>query len=368
MATGHDSTTGFLTELQVSVGSAPGGRSAGEILAEARAITEPAHRAAVERLPDEIRHITGYHAGWWDADGRPCADTGKTVRPALVLACARAIADGAGRPDRAGPEAGAVRAAIPAAVAVELVHDFSLLHDDVMDGDPIRRHRPAAWAVFGTGSAVLTGDTLVTLALDMLADAGAGAKVLTTALLRLCGGQNADLVFEGRSDVTIAECMTMVAGKTGALMGCACELGALAGGADPARAARLREFGEHLGLAFQLVDDLLGIWGDPGITGKPVHSDLAARKKSLPVVAALTSRTPAGARLARLYEQKGTLDAQALARAAQLVDASGARRWAQEQARHHMETALECLGRADPAPEAAADLRTLARLVVHRDR
>ncbi|GAA3446887.1 polyprenyl synthetase family protein [Planomonospora venezuelensis] len=366
MVTSHDRAIGSLVNAQTRAGAAAG-RTADDILAAARAMTEPAHQAAVERLPEEIRHVAGYHAGWWDADGRPCAGTGKAVRPALVLACARAIAEGAGWPGRAGPAAGAVRAAVPAAVAVELVHDFSLLHDDVMDGDPVRRHRPAAWTVFGTGSAVLAGDTLISLALDVLADSGAQTKVLTTALLRLCGGQNADLAFERRTDITLAECVTMAADKTGALLGCACELGALAGGADPARAARLREFGEHLGLAFQLVDDLLGIWGDPETTGKPVYGDLVARKKSLPVVAALTSQTPAGERLARLYG-RNTLDEQALAQAAQLIDASGARLWATEQARHHMEAALEHLERAEPAPDAAADLRVLAHLIVHRDR
>nr|BFE78240.1 hypothetical protein GCM10020093_008410 [Planobispora longispora] len=119
---------------------------------------------------------------------------------------------------------------------MELVHDFSLLHDDVIDGDAMRRRRPAAWTVFGVGSAVLTGDTLITLALDLLAGSPMAAKVLTTALLELCRGQNADLVFERRTDVTIAECVAMAAGKTGALLGCACELGAWA--AAPTRPGR----------------------------------------------------------------------------------------------------------------------------------
>ncbi|MCF6475695.1 hypothetical protein FAF44_46200, partial [Nonomuraea sp. MG754425] len=133
------------------------------ILERARLLVEPAHRAVVDRFPAELRHIAGYHAGWWDGEGRPAGGGGKALRPALALACARAAAGG--RP-------GAERAALPAAVAVEMVHDFSLLHDDVMDGDRTRRHRPAAWAVFGVGRTVLTGDLLLTTAIHHLATTG----------------------------------------------------------------------------------------------------------------------------------------------------------------------------------------------------
>ncbi|RJL32892.1 polyprenyl synthetase family protein [Bailinhaonella thermotolerans] len=328
-------------------------RTVTDVLAETRRVVEPAHRAALGRLPEEVRHVAGYHAGWWDADGRPQDNTGKAVRPALVLACARAIAGDL------------PAAAVPAAVAVELVHDFSLLHDDVMDGDPVRRHRPSAWAVFGVGRAVLAGDALVSLALDVLAGSAAEVRVLTGALLRLCGGQSADLEFAERADVTLAECLAMEAGKTGALLGCACELGALAAGAERDRAAALSEFGEHLGLAYQLVDDLLGIWGDPRITGKPVYSDLTARKKSLPVVAALSSGTPAGEKLARVYA--GSDRPRDPERVASLVEAAGARSWARRQADRHLAAALECLGRARPDPRAAADLRAIAHLIIRRD-
>ncbi|WP_081937792.1 polyprenyl synthetase family protein [Streptosporangium roseum] len=333
-------------------------RSAHEVLAAAQELAGPAHRGAVDRLPEEIRHIAGYHAGWWDAEGRPRQGGGKAVRPALVLASAWAAG---------GEDAAVVRAAVPAAVAVELVHDFSLLHDDIMDGDLTRRHRPAAWSVFGVGEAILAGDVLLTLALDLLAGSP-GLRVLTGSLLRLCSGQSADLAFESRTDVTLAQCVEMAAGKTGALLGCACEIGALAGGADQDRAGLFGRFGRHLGLAFQLTDDLLGIWGDPAVTGKPVFSDLAGRKKSLPVVAALTSGTPAGERLARLYHGDQILDERSLAHAADLVEAAGARAWAQREAEANLAAALACLRQADPAPEAAGDLRLLAQLIIQRDR
>ena len=189
-----------------------------------------------------------------------------------------------------------------AAVAVELVHNFSLLHDDIMDNDTERRHRPTAWTVFGVGAAILAGDALLALAQDMLLEDGHpqgawAARCLSAAVQRLIGGQGSDLAFEKREDVTLAECLDMAGDKTAALMACACSIGAVHLGAPPALAMGLAGFGAHVGLAFQLTDDLLGIWGAPEVTGKPVRADLRARKKSLPVVAALTSGTPAAGEL-----------------------------------------------------------------------
>jgi geranylgeranyl diphosphate synthase, type I len=342
-------------------------RAAAQILAETRGVVEPAHRAAVDGLPPEIRHVAGYHIGWWEADGRVTGASGKAVRPAFVLACARA-AGGGGDADQRAP-------AVDAAVAVELVHDFSLLHDDVMDGDLTRRHRAAAWAVFGVGRAILVGDALLALAMDVLTgdsgrdgdpDTGA-ARVLSGTLLELCRGQSADLAFETRGDVTLAECLAMAEGKTGALLGAAGQLGALAGGADGRTAELYRTFGRQLGVAFQLVDDVLGIWGDPAVTGKPAGNDLAARKKSLPVVAALTSGHPAAGHLARLYQRKDAFDEATVAHAAELVEMAGGRAWALAEAERRIQAAREALARARPEPNAEADLHVLADLITRRD-
>ncbi|WP_344283561.1 polyprenyl synthetase family protein, partial [Actinomadura napierensis] len=266
---------------------------------------------------------------------------------------------------------GPAAAALPAAVAVELTHNFSLLHDDVMDGDRTRRHRPTAWTVFGVSAAILAGDGLLAGAYEALADApspdpAGAARVLSRAVLELVEGQSADTSFEDRTDVTLAECLAMAGGKTGALLGGACALGALYGG-GAGRASRFRVFGERLGLAFQLVDDLLGIWGDPAVTGKPVHSDLRNRKKSLPVVAALTSGTPAGEELAALYLRPGALGGGEPARAAALIEAAGGRDWAAAEADALVASALAELDAADPVPAAAAELRAVAHLLTHRD-
>ncbi|MFB7719820.1 polyprenyl synthetase family protein [Nocardia sp. NPDC056100] len=337
-------------------------RTVAEVLAQTRALVEPAHRAAVDRLSGSMRHIAGYHAGWWDADGAPCAESGKSVRPALALAAARAISG------RHGDMR--TRAAIPAAVAVELVHDFSLLHDDVMDHDLTRRHRPSAWAVFGVGQAILTGDALQALSIEVLSELpcpNPPVRVLISTMLELCAGQSADIGFENRTDVTLDECMTMAAGKTAALLGCACELGALAAGATPQQAAQLRAFGRHLGTAFQLVDDLLGIWGDPRATGKPVGSDLRSHKKSLPVMAALSSGTAAGDQLGRLYHRDEPVDDPAVAHFTELIERAGARRWASTEAEREIASAMTCLARLGASPADTHDLRLLADLITHRN-
>jgi geranylgeranyl diphosphate synthase type I len=335
-------------------------RPAGEILGWSRETVEPALRAAVDTLPASLRRIAGYHLGWWDERERPAtADRGKALRPALVLLAA----------DAAG---GAPAVAVPAAVAVELVHNFSLLHDDVMDQDAERRHRPTAWTVFGTGPAILAGDALLTLALDVLAASGHPAgqqvmRVLSTAVLDLLNGQNADLDFEQRTDVDPPECLRMAREKTGALMACACGAGAAFGGGTAEQVGLLRAFGERLGLAFQHADDLLGIWGDPALTGKPAYSDLGNRKKSLPVVAALTSGTAAGRELSALYRREGALSGDDLARAAALVEAAGGRAWSQAEADALLARALDDLAAAAPAARAAAELGVLARLAARRD-
>ncbi len=229
----------------------------------------------------------------------PGGSAGKALRPALALLSARSAGASAER-------------AAPAAVAVELVHNFSLLHDDIMDGDIERRHRPTAWTVFGVGPAILAGDALLALAQDILLETPPygvwAARCLSAAVQRLIAGQGSDLAFERRDDVQVEECLEMAGDKTAALMACACSIGVIYLGAPASLAMSLSGFGAHAGLAFQLTDDLLGIWGAPEVTGKPVGSDLRARKKSVPVVAALTSGTDAGARPAGAAGQARAAD------------------------------------------------------------
>ncbi len=321
---------------------------------------DPALCAAVDRLPPAARQTAAYHFGWREVDGTPSEHVGgKALRPTLCLLTAAATGT-----DPA--------AALPAAVAVELVHNFSLLHDDIMDGDLRRRHRPTAWTVFGLGPAILAGDALLTAAFETLTASGNGraessVRVLSATVLALVDGQSLDLEFEGRVEVGMAECRRMTEAKTGALLGCACTLGALFADARPAQVEHVQAFGERLGMAFQLIDDILGIWGDPEITGKPVYSDLSSRKKSLPVVAALRSDTAAGTEFAELYRRSEPLSQRELAHAARLIERSGARRWSEAQADEQLASALEHLHRADLDARAVEELTALAQLVTTRD-
>ncbi|MCX4748254.1 family 2 encapsulin nanocompartment cargo protein polyprenyl transferase [Kitasatospora sp. NBC_01287] len=352
-----------------SGGSAPSGEEqAAELLARVRAVVDPALRAAVESMPESMSRVAAYHFGWREADGSPSgADAGKAIRPALVLAAAQACAG----PD-AEPAAVAA-AAVRAAAAVELVHNFTLLHDDVIDRDETRRHRPTAWLVFGATEAILAGDAMHSLALRTLAEdphpaAGDALRRLAHCVVELCDGQQADCAFERRSTVSLDECLAMAEAKTGALLGAACAIGALYGGASARVAEEMDAFGREIGLAFQLIDDLIGIWGDPAVTGKPVGADLLVRKKSLPVVAALGSGTPAGAELAEIYALDRPLTADEVRRATEAVERAGGRAWAQGASCERMATAIEHLALAVPDPEAAEDLLALAELVTRRNR
>ncbi|GAA1115734.1 family 2 encapsulin nanocompartment cargo protein polyprenyl transferase [Kribbella jejuensis] len=336
------------------------GRSAAEVLMWSRDQVWPALRAAIATLPPATRRIVDYHFGWADEDGRPAhGDSGKALRPALVLLSSQAVG-------------GTTSAAIPAAVAVELVHNFSLLHDDVMDCDTARRHRATAWTVFGLGPAILAGDALLGLAFDVLVGSahpsrGAAARMLGAAVQELVDGQLADAEFESRDDVVPAECVRMAQLKTGALLGCCTALGALLGDGRQDQVDHLRLYGEDLGLAYQYTDDLLGIWGQPSVTGKPVYSDLRRRKKSLPVVAALSSGTPAGRRLAALYRREDELSDADLVDTAALVEAAGGRTTSQAQADALLTAALGELTAAGALAPAATELEGLARLATRRD-
>ncbi|MEU8569535.1 polyprenyl synthetase family protein [Streptomyces pathocidini] len=360
-------TTGHRGDTVSSEQPPTGDAGVAALLERGRALATPELRAAVHRLEPPMDSVAAYHFGWLDADGRPStAGGGKAVRPALALLSAEA----AGAP----PETG-----IPGAVAVELVHNFSLLHDDLMDGDEQRRHRDTVWKVHGPAQAILVGDALFALANEILlelgtADAGRATRRLTTASRKLIDGQAQDISYEHRERVTVEECLEMEGNKTGALLACASSIGAVLGGADDALADTLEAYGHHLGLAFQAVDDLLGIWGDPEATGKQTWSDLRQRKKSLPVVAALAAGGPASEQLAELLAHDAkthdlsNFDEHAFATRAALIEEAGGREWTSEEARRQHTTAIRALDGADIPGPVREQLVALADFVVVRER
>ena len=210
--------------------------------------TSPAH--------DVLR----YSMGWTDVNGNPDAGTvGKALRPTLCLYACEA-------------SGGRASQALPAAVALELIHNFSLIHDDIQDRDRVRHHRPTLWALWGESKALVAGNTLRVIAdasLQRLTEVGVGLDealevtgLLTEAYLEMIEGQYLDLAYEGRPDIGIPEYLTMISRKTGALIRCAMNIGAVLGTSDPAVADAFREAGRSLGFVFQIRDDLLGVWGD----------------------------------------------------------------------------------------------------------
>ena len=328
-------------------------------LARAGSVIDGPIRAAVGALSPDLQRTVAYHLGWCDAVGHTVeGNGGKAVRPAIALAAARAV----GAPEEA---------AIPGAVALELVHNFSLVHDDVMDGDRERRHRPTVWALFGVGAAILAGDAMLTLAHQVLLEdarpqSGRASSELAAATAEMIQGQAEDLAFESRLDVTEQQCLAMTGHKTAALLACAAAVGGILGGGDDKAVVALRAFGRQVGLAFQAVDDVLGIWGRADVTGKPVASDLRQHKKTLPVVHALVSGGPGSAELSRLLSN-GRLDGEHAVEAAMaILESAGSRGWALALAERHLSEATAALDGAALEPGPVEELRAIGEFIVRR--
>jgi geranylgeranyl diphosphate synthase, type I len=335
-------------------------RDGATILTQAASIVGPLIRSRVNGLPPEIRHVAGLHFGWWAEDGaaRDAELDGKALRPALALLACQAVG-------------GAPKDARPAATAVELVHNASLLHDDIIDHDTLRRGRPALWAVKGLSAALLAGDALFFAAVHALAESDRSAQtmpVLLRSVQLLIEGEYLDTLLEAGSGIGEDRAMAVAAAKTGELFACACELGALAGGADAARAHHLGAFGHRLGIAFQCIDDILGIWGNDATTGKPTCSDLRSRKISLPVATAMAGSTPQAQALRSLYRQDGPLREEDCLRAVELIEQTSAKEATARRAQRYSADALRHLALARPCPTAAAELAVLADFVMIRDR
>lgn len=338
-----------------------------DVLARSRRAIHPALTSAVDRLAPEIRQIAAYHMGWTDSDGNPVeAPGGKGVRPTLAILGAEAA--------WADPDVG-----VPGGVAVELVHNFSLIHDDIIDTDTERHHRPTVWSVYGVGPAIVAGDALQVLAHQVLLESspttGAAASAdLADATAAMIAGQADDIAFEKRRSVSVEQCTAMCAAKTGALLGSAACIGAILAGAPEATVGALRDYGNHLGLAFQAIDDLLGIWGDPERTGKPAGSDLRQRKKSMPVVSALAAGGAEADELRTLIlgpeDHDGPLaplGADEVERARSLVEACGGREWTTVRAKANLDAALGALERVRLSAIPHRDLADLAVYVVERE-
>jgi geranylgeranyl diphosphate synthase type I len=330
------------------------------ILNRARQLVEPELRRAVDTLCAELLLPSRYHFGWVETDGSPSsAGSGKGLRPALAVLSAEAV----GAPTVVG---------LPGAVAVELIHNYSLIHDDIIDGDTERRHRTTVWAAFGVDDAVISGDALHTLAFQVLLADPTPERVAATVRLAeataaMLAGQAADMAFDDQPVVTLQDCLEMEAGKTGALLGYSASVGAVLAGAPDQQVAALDAYGRSLGLAFQAVDDVLGIWGDPVATGKAAGNDLRERKKSMPVAFVISAGDGAAQELRALYDQPGHLSDVDIERATQIIETAGGRQRTEQEAQTHLTAALAALEGAGLVDESVEELHGLANFVATRN-
>jgi geranylgeranyl diphosphate synthase, type I len=295
--------------------------------------------------------------GWID-EGQPHLVAGKRIRPTLTLLCAAACgADW--------------KKALPFAGAVELIHNFSLVHDDIQDASPLRRGRATVWKLWGEAQAINAGDALFAYAhiavqrarnLDLQSTTVIEAfNLLDVACLHLTTGQHFDMAFETNHQVAAEDYLAMIEGKTASLIATSTEMGALAAEVTPEIRACYHDFGRHLGLAFQMRDDILGIWGEPSVTGKSAATDILTRKKTLPILYGLSS----DASLVPDYKPEAEGGANVETIVAKL-EASGARHYTEEKEKFHADTALASLAEAKPTGDAGEALRELTMQLLGR--
>ncbi len=305
----------------------------------------------------EIEHMLRHHFGWVEGAATP---SGKRLRPRLCLLAA----------EDAG---GDWRRALPAAAAVELIHNFSLIHDDIQDASETRRGRPTIWHLWGVPQAINTGDFVFVaahLACRRLLEGGLSAEeayaaqlALDRSAVHLTRGQHLDIAFESRDDVTSDEYLEMISGKTAELLGAAARIGSLvAGAAEPAQLAYHR-YGWNLGMAFQLLDDLLGIWGLPEQTGKSTADDLRQRKKTFPVLVGLAE----SAEFARLW-RSGPAGSPSVSSLQRALDATPAQAETRDRAAAYTRSARDALETAPLQRSGHGELERLAERLLQRDR
>lgn len=313
-----------------------------------------------DEKPTAFYGMMQYHMGWADAELAPVSvKSGKRIRPLSLLLATEAAG-------------GNWQQAIPAAAAIELLHNFSLIHDDIEDASPTRRGRDTVWKIWGIQQAINCGDSMFAiahLAMNYLIEQNVDAKIVVQALRRfdetcvhLTQGQHADMDFELRSHVTVDEYVTMITGKTAVLIALCSELGALIAGATPQIVEHYHQFGRSLGLAFQIIDDILGIWGDENLTGKSAATDILTKKKTFPVLYGL-SQSPA---LQNLYANEEP-NAAFVKNVVTLLDQTGAYGYAKQAALTHSQNALSHLEAAQPQGKAGAALFELADMLLKRD-
>jgi geranylgeranyl diphosphate synthase type I len=304
-----------------------------------------------------------YHFGWRDEHLQPlgvAVRAGKKLRPALVLLVCQAVCGQITQPAR------------DAAAAVELVHNFSLVHDDIQDRSELRRHRRTLWSLWGVPQGINAGDALFALAQFVLVREGSAlaasmAAQLNSTTLLLSEGQFLDIEMQlGAAPATLETYETMIARKTGVLFACACRLGAMAAGASSSASDAYAAYGQELGIAFQEQDDLLGVWGRSAVTGKPDAADVVERKRGLPAALALSSADVPDWLRSAYSESDGEMEAHMVERIIAHFDRLDLRTTVERRVEERYRAALDHLAAAGAREPARGYLAAICEALVSR--
>jgi len=330
--------------------------------------TELQHRVGRLDQPrtKQFHEMLTYHMGW-TGEGAGSLATGKRIRPLITLLSTSSVMDG--KEDKNINAMNWLHAK-SAAAAIELIHNFSLVHDDIQDNSDLRRGRRTVWVKWGAPMAINVGDAMFVIAnqsiLDLVAHYPAemvvkAARILNDCCLDLTRGQYLDMSYEERNDLSIEDYWPMIGGKTSALLSACTHIGSLLGYANDEKQEAYRLFGYHLGLAFQVQDDILGIWGDEALTGKSAASDLVEGKNSLPVLFALGKN---GA-FANRWKQ-GPISVDEVGAVAALLEDEGGKEFAEKMSEAETQKALDYLKQANPQGEAGEEMLKLANMLLKR--
>jgi geranylgeranyl diphosphate synthase, type I len=335
------------------------------ILEKYRSAIDGEIKRVIDSRSSPLYSLMRYHFGWTDKKGNPASGNyGKALRPALCLFCCEAAG-------------GDYRQALPAAAALELVHNFSLIHDDIQDNDRERRHRPSVWAIWGKAQAINAGTAMRILANTALQRLGENGvlpdkqahlqALLDEISLKLIEGQYLDIEFEDRYDINTADYLAMIGGKTASLISGSMETGAYLGTNCEAAVSGLRQVGWDLGLAFQIRDDILGIWGNENETGKPSGNDIRRRKKSYPVVYTLEAAEGGMQKeLVSIYKNR-LMDENTVNRVLAIFESAGTRENAQKLVDRYCTSASRIFNSLKLSPAVEAEMDELVQFLTGRE-
>jgi geranylgeranyl diphosphate synthase type I len=337
-----------------------------ESLLKYRTRIDAAMRQVIERQSSGLRQMMEYHLGWTDEKGESVeSSTAKRVRPTLCILACEALG-------------GDFQTCMPNAVAVELIHNFSLIHDDIQDGSPERHNRSTVWWLWGPAQAINAGDsmhTLAHLAIYDLREQGVppakierALKLLDLTALELCEGQYLDIDFQDRLDISVEAYLHMASLKTGALIACALQLGALVATDDEATISAFGEAGRKFGIAFQIHDDLLDLWTAPGISQPMPPGDILSKKKTLPVIYSIEHGDVHQKRQLGTLYMKRVLDPTDVPHVLGIMDELGAKQFAESQIVTLWNDALETLETATTAIGATRLLKEVAEFLIFHSR